>query len=237
MMRTVERKLISPSTTSSVMMMKMKMMTMTKMAAKTAKEGTNHTKRRRQGRDHAVEAVAEVAREIVRMAVEGIDVLLSRDLAHQEMLEVAPGLVPQREVERDVPHVREAGQGIARGREKGESFEVLVLGAGLSPVPVPEVVSEREIKGVGAGDLGVGHMTGHVTAGRGPVLGHHTRGGGATALAHGHVIVTVVGDPVKLLRTCVCVSACHSPAQMLPLALWSGNRLTVDCCLAVLGLC
>ena len=195
--------------------------------------GIKLIERERQGRDLAVEAAAEVAPEIVKMAVGGTDDHLDQDLAHLGPLGVVQDLAQRREVGKDVHLVQGVDQGIAHDHhaEKGESREDLVPGADPSPVPVPEtetvIVIETGIKAA-EGDQGADHMTGHVTAGRGLAQGRHMREGGATVLAHGHVIVTVIGERLKpLVDVCMCVSACHITTQLLPLALWSGNRLTV----------
>ena len=166
-----------------------------------------------------------VAQEIVKTAaVEDIDDRPDRDLALQGQLVVVRGLARRREVGRGVPLAQGVGQGIAHDHHagKGGSHEDPVQGAGPNPVPVPETVTETETgietKGEGAAeDRGVDHMIGHVTAGRGLVQGRHMREGGATVLAHDHVIVTVIGEQPTPLRTCVCVSACHITAQMLPI--------------------
>ena len=138
---------------------------------------------------------------------------LSQNLVHQ-------GLARRRGVGRDVPLARGVGQGIGIDHDhhagKGGNREGPVPGAGPSPVPVPEIeivtaiVIETGIK-VAGGDQGAGHMIGHVIAGRDPVQDRHTREGGATVLARGHVIVTVNDE-----QTCVCVSACHIATQLLP---------------------
>lgn len=197
--------------------------------------GTKLIEREKPGRDHAVGAAAEVAPEIVKTAVGGTDDRLDQDLAHQGPLGVVQGLAQRREVGKDVHLVRGVGQGIAHDHHagKGESHEDPVPGADPSPVPVPEtvIVIETGIKAA-EGDRGADHMTGHVTAGRGLAQGRHMREGGATVLAHGHVIVTVIGEqPKPLADVCMCVSTCHITTQLLPLALWSGNRLTVPGCL------
>ena len=177
-----------------------------------ARRETKPTERGRPGVGLTVEVAAQVAPGIVKTAVAGgIDDRLDRDLAHRGPPGVVQGLARRREVGRDVPLVRGAGQGIAHDHHagKGESHEDPVPGADPGPVPVPGtetvIVIVTGIKAV-EGDRGVGHMTGHVIAGRDPVRGRHVREGGATVLVRGHVIVTVNDErPKPPGRTCVCV--------------------------------
>ena len=210
-------------------------MTMTILLPRRAAGTIKPTERERPGADLAVEATAEVAPEIVKMAAAVVEVVggigdrLGRNLAHQ-------GLARRRGVERGAPLAQGVGQEIARDHHagKGGNREGPVPGAGPSLVPVPEtetvivIVIVTGIK-VAGGGRGAGHMTGHVIAGRDPVRDHHMREGGATVLARGHVIMTV-NDEQPTSSADVCVSACHITRSLhscYPLALWSGNRLTV----------
>ena len=193
--------------TSSVTMM-IAILTM----ARRARAEINLVEREKPGRDLAVEAVVEVTPEIVKTAaVGGTDDYHDQDLALQGLLEVVQDLAQRKEVGRGVLLAQGVGQGIAHDHHagKGESHEDPVPGADPSHVPVPETVTEIgiEIKDEGAaGGQGVGHTTGHVTAGRGPVQGRHMREGGATVLAHDHVIVTVIGEqPKPLADVCMCL--------------------------------
>ena len=191
------------------------MTTTTLLPRRAAGTTAEPSERERPGEDLAVGAAAEVVPEIVKMAAAAavVEVVgggtgdrLGRNLVHQ-------GLAQRRGVGRDVLLARGVGQGIGIDRDhhagKGENREGPVPGAGPSPVPVPEIeivtviVIETGIK-VAGGDRGAGHMTGHVIAGRDPVQDRHMREGGATVLAHGHVIVTVNDE-----QTCVCVCVSH----------------------------
>ena len=207
---------------------------MTMTVLRRVRAGTKLTERERPDIDLAVGAAAEVAPEIVKTAVGDIDDHLDQDLVHQGPLGVVQGHAQRREVGKGVHLVRGVGQGIAHDHRagKGGSHEDPVPGADPSPVPVPETetVIETGIKAA-EGDRGADHMTGHETAGRGLAQDHHMREGGATVLARGHVIVTVIGErPKPLADVCVClrITSLHS---CYPLALWSGNRLTVPGCL------